>query len=311
MLWGLVLVSLLASLLTLGVATASPPKMAVVVPDLPYFMASGYRFTVEIRVYDVLNLWGYQFWLAFNPEVLHGVKVENGPFLGSAGSPVLVAPGPGFDNEVGELKLFGAVIFFTGEPPHNKYLPDGDGLLATVTFEVVGNGCSDITLGPESALADKWGEPMERTLEHGSLCNPIGPELYVRRRGAHGSSGNWPEWTVGIPCSTQTLFCKVRNYGEIGAWVEAAFVVVGPVGIEIYPSNQDWVPPRASDGTPGEVTVSASFHVAFVGKYDVSVKLYFKAGPMPEKELYSPYEDALGGEGSSWAKSSFKVQEQL
>lgn len=119
-------------------------------------MVPGTQFTVDIVVENVDDLWAYQFWLSFNPDVIKGVEVENGPFLGSAGGEVAVAPGAGFDNQQGELKLFGASIFFTGEVPE-ELLPTGGGVLASVTFEVVGYGNSPITLGPETGLANKTG----------------------------------------------------------------------------------------------------------------------------------------------------------
>jgi len=119
-------------------------------------MVPGTQFTVDIVVENVEDLWAYQFWLSFNPDVIIGVDVENGPFLGSAGGEVAVAPGAGFDNQQGELKLFGASIFFTGEVSE-ELLPTGGGVLASVTFEVVGYGSSPITLGPETGLANKTG----------------------------------------------------------------------------------------------------------------------------------------------------------
>jgi hypothetical protein len=116
----------------------------------------GAEFSIDLTVNYIEKLWGYQFWLSFDPTVLHGVSVEDGPFLGSAGGEVLVTPGPGFDNENGWLMLFGASIFFMGEVPE-YLLPTGGGVLATITFEVVGHGGSHITLGPETGLGNKTG----------------------------------------------------------------------------------------------------------------------------------------------------------
>ncbi len=137
-------------------------------------MGPGALFTVDVVVDYVENLWGYQFWLSFNPEVIHGVSVENGPFLGSAGGTVQVAPGAGFDNVAGELKLFGASVFFLGEPPPDSELPDGGGVLATITFEVVGYGKSGIILGDDTGLLDskaEWIIHGPESLKHGQFAN--------------------------------------------------------------------------------------------------------------------------------------------
>jgi hypothetical protein len=145
-------------------ASISDPAM---VPDT--------QFTVDIVVENVENLWAYQFWLSFNPKVIQGVSVENGPFLGKDTDPdrhpVEVAPGAGFDNEAGELKLYGAFIQFETTPPNDMYLADGGGVLATVTFKVVGFGKSSIVLGEDTRLADKWADEIPSTLENGFFAN--------------------------------------------------------------------------------------------------------------------------------------------
>jgi hypothetical protein len=296
----------------------------------------GTQLVIDITIEDVMNLWGYQFWLKFNPNVLQGVSVEDGPFLGKSTNPkrhpVVVAPGPGFDNEAGELKLFGAVIYFEVNPPHNRYLADGSGVLATVTFNVTDWGCSYLFLGPETAVVDKRPgvlPEIEYYLEHGYFTNlsaeeldAVGPELYVRGRGAHGSSGTWPEWHVGLSNWYQTLYCRIMNYGEMGAWVEVEFIVTGPGGVEILRTEQVWIGPAtwvADEIVPAEVTVSAYFMPEIVGKYHVSVMLYFIPGCAGEKEPWMPhyayypeFQEILGGEGLSRDMSvAFKVQEHI
>lgn len=113
----------------------------------------GTQFSVDIVVEDVQGLWGYQFEMSFNPEVLQGVSVEVGPFLGSAGGTVLEITGSGFNNEAGTLSLTGATLWETD----SAYCPNGNGVLATVTFEVVGYGGSSLKLGSDTGLLDYEG----------------------------------------------------------------------------------------------------------------------------------------------------------
>jgi hypothetical protein len=100
-------------------------------------------------------LWAYQLTLSFNPDVLQGVSVDDGPFLGSKGGEVIVVSGQGFNNTAGTLWLFGAYL----DPI--KRLPTGGsdeyGPLATLTFEVADYGGSPITLGVETGLVNKTG----------------------------------------------------------------------------------------------------------------------------------------------------------
>jgi hypothetical protein len=282
-----ILLAITLSMIILGVPTitlADDPTISMYIDPAVIWdteMTPGMQFSVDIVVENVENLWAYQFWLSFDPAVIHGVSVMNGPFLGRDTDPrrhpVQVVPGAGFDNVAGELKLFGAFIYFSGVPPHDRYLADGSGVLAIVTFEVVGYGCSPINLGtPASGLSNKEGghwlrstitgeleycygeilieepgmppkwvpyEPWLNIIGHGFFNNMPGPELYIRRRGAHGASGVWPEWAVGDSEDEQTLHSRIMNYGFMGAWVEVEFVVRSELnGIRIM-SDQVWIGP--------------------------------------------------------------------
>jgi len=114
-------------------------------------LTPGTQFSINLIVDYVEKLWGYQFELSFNPAVLHGVSVQNGPFLESAGGTATVVPGKGFNNTEGTLDLYAAALFPI------KNFPTGGGMLAKITFEVKGYGESPITLGPETGLANRTG----------------------------------------------------------------------------------------------------------------------------------------------------------
>jgi hypothetical protein len=319
MLWIVALIPLVISLIPNAFMT--PTSTIYVDPPMITDLPIGTEFSVDICVDYVENLWAYQFWLAYCPAVIHGVSVENGPFLGKEprppAHPVVVAEGPGFNNTVGELKLFGAFIGFSGYPPHNRYLADGGGVLATVTFEVVGEGMSDIHLGVDTALADKWANDIPSILESGFFTNAAEPpELYIRKRGAHGASGVWPEWQVGLSSWEQTLSCRVLNYGFMGAEVEVVVIVRSEMGgAKEFVTEQVCIDPATWVGdeiVPAEVTVSVSFTPEITGKYWVYGVLYFKACCMYEKIPYYLVEDLFGGEGISRDIGvGFKVQEHL
>ncbi len=140
----------IGSLALISGAAASPNTIVYVSP--PYIfdptLIPGTQFSVDIVVENVEDLRGYQFEMSFNPEVLHGASVEVGPFLGSAGGTVYELTGLGFDNEAGKLHLTGALLW-ENDP---VYCPDGNGVLATVTFEVVGYGGSSLKFGPNTGL---------------------------------------------------------------------------------------------------------------------------------------------------------------
>jgi hypothetical protein len=311
------IIMVLASLLVPSIVTAPPTTPTVTIDPIITWdpaMEIGTMFSIDICVDYVENLWAYQFWLMFDPDVINGVSVENGPFLGRDTNPMIhpvqVAPGPGFDNEAGELKLFGAFIVFSVNPPSDMYLADGGGVLATVTFIKVGDGCTKIELGIDTMLSDKYADEITSTLADGYFSNLEGPELYIRRRGAHGASGVWPEWQVGLPAWEQTLYSRILNYGFMGASVKAKIVVRSEMGgTNEYWTDEGWLDPSPEKGVPTEVTLSASFTPEIVGKYWVYGVLYFKAGCMEEFAPYSLVEDTLGGEAVSRDVAvGFKVQ---
>jgi len=146
---------LLVLILSMAVVEVSPASLPTVSLNPPKVVDPALvppkNFTIDLRVDNVEKLWGYQFELSFNPAVLHGVSVQNGPFLESAGGTTVVVPGPGFDNEAGTLGLFAAALFPL------KNFPTGSGTLATITFEVFGYGVSPIALGLETGLANRTG----------------------------------------------------------------------------------------------------------------------------------------------------------
>ena len=152
------LLALILSLVLVEVSIASQTNVSINPPSIvDPTLGPTEQFTVDLWVdYVEPNLlWAYQLTLSFNPDVLHGVSVANGPFLGSQGGSVLVVPGSGFNNDAGTLGLFAASLFPIAKFP--KGGSDEHGPLCSITFEVVGYGTSPITLGPETGLANKTG----------------------------------------------------------------------------------------------------------------------------------------------------------
>jgi hypothetical protein len=87
--------------------------------------------------YDGTDVWGYEFALTYKPNVLQGVNVTNGNLITGPNLDEFLAGD--FDNTEGTLSLTAA--FFKGEN-----VTSGPGILANVTFTVVGMGDSGITL---------------------------------------------------------------------------------------------------------------------------------------------------------------------
>jgi PKD repeat protein len=152
------IVPLIAVALTTNFVWASPTTLYI--PDvIDLGLGIGDTFTIDIMVDEIgyPGLWGAQFELTFNSDVLQGVsKQVNLALLGSWGGTPLEVSGPGFNNTLGKLGLFSMFLLETGDEwvCPEIYAPDW---LAKVTFQIVKLGESDIILGPNTGLKDPWG----------------------------------------------------------------------------------------------------------------------------------------------------------
>jgi hypothetical protein len=103
------------------------------------------NFTVSIYTdYNGTDIWGWQFSLTYNPNVLEGVSVTNGDLITEAKHDSAEFTLGTFDNTLGRSSLTVAYFFYM--PPDEPYVTSGPGILANITFTVVGTGDSDITL---------------------------------------------------------------------------------------------------------------------------------------------------------------------
>ena len=320
----LLLIPIVVSMVSIGIVSGAMQESIVSVnPPVVWDtnMGPGTQFSIDIDVDYIRKPWAYQLTLSFDPDVLQGVSVENGEFLGSRGGTVIVIPGPGFDNEAGTLGLFGAYV------DQFKKLPTGGGTLATVTFEVAGYGSTVIELGIETGLADALGNWIVHKEDDPELffdgyfdnVNPA-PELWIQ--GPHGTKGGgaYPEWHVNLAGEEQILYSKVAN-GEYGAaMVKVKFTVTWVEGSETmeYMSNEAEVPGVYIDPDTGKkvyplvIVQTDPFVPGPEGKYTVTASLYFKAGGMTEYVPYGLAEPYLGGDGTARdIATKFKVAEQM
>ena len=108
-------------------------------------LTPGKNYTVSIYTdYNGSDIWGWQFGLTYNPLVLQGVSVTNGDLITTAKDSSAMFYRGTFNNTSGRLSLTLALFFYMA--PAEPYVTSGPGILANITFTVVGTGDSDITL---------------------------------------------------------------------------------------------------------------------------------------------------------------------
>ncbi len=139
-------------------------------------LTPGKNYTISIRTdYAGDNIWAYEFNLTYNPVVLYGVKVVNGDLIKEDGT-VVFTEGE-FDNDAGTLSFAGAVALNMTTTPPVPVNSTGPGILANVTFTVVGFGESPITLGSKTRLYRTDGthivdaKTMPDHIQHGYFDN--------------------------------------------------------------------------------------------------------------------------------------------
>lgn len=98
----------------------------------------GNSLSVSANISTVVDLFGYQFDIQYNPSVLSATGVTEGPFLSSGGATFFV-PGT-IDNITGILSFTADALVGAATGV------SGNGTLATIAFTALGQGTSAISL---------------------------------------------------------------------------------------------------------------------------------------------------------------------
>ena len=140
-------------------------------------------FTLELRVEDMENLGGWQADLVFNPAVLNAVEVSEGDFLKESDEQTHFDAGT-IQNSIGKITGLKA-LRLSGDSV------DGNGVLCSVTFTVVGTGECRLTL-----------ENFEAGSARGTPVPAIAPELRIV---VEGDEPEIPAWDVNMDGQTNVI----------------------------------------------------------------------------------------------------------
>jgi len=120
----------------------------------------GEEVTFNVMITNVEGLFGFQFDVNYNADVLEFVRAKEGTFLSNSGETQTYCIGydassPGLVENVVCTRLGGGPV-------------DGDGLLETLTFKAVNQGSSDITLSNI-----KLAKPTTENIEYSLMSDSI------------------------------------------------------------------------------------------------------------------------------------------
>lgn len=96
-------------------------------------------FTVNLRIEDASNLGSFGAEVTYDPALVQATGVTLGPFLSSTGRQASML-GPDIDNNGGSIAFGGYTL---GSNPSG---PSGSGILATISFQAVSDGWSDLLI---------------------------------------------------------------------------------------------------------------------------------------------------------------------
>ncbi|RME52470.1 hypothetical protein D6783_04610 [Candidatus Woesearchaeota archaeon] len=120
-------------------ALPKPQGTAIFPEPQEHEAKEGEQFTIAIKGQNLNDLSGFQFNLAYDPQVLEAVRVEEGEFLKRAGETFKVGPDlstAGLIANFAVVKLGGGGKIGTGV--------SGSGTLATITFKAKKKGTSQL-----------------------------------------------------------------------------------------------------------------------------------------------------------------------
>ena len=130
------------------------------------------NFTLNVKIRDVLDLYGYEFKLFYNSTILNATAVKEGSFLNQNGETFFYICE--FNDHYNSTHgIIWIDCCLTGDVLGEK----GNGTLATISFRSFATGSSNICLS-DIKLVDSKGEPIPYESVNGSLI--VAPELTLQ-----------------------------------------------------------------------------------------------------------------------------------
>lgn len=129
--------------------------------ESPPAASTGDSFTIDVVATGAVNLGAYELAVTYDPAVLWARGTESGPLVGSTGR-TTGALGPHIDPDAGTAAL-GAYSHGAGAGP------DGDGVLARVSFLTIGPGGTPLKI-VGAIVTDIAGTAVTYTIADGAVA---------------------------------------------------------------------------------------------------------------------------------------------
>jgi hypothetical protein len=146
--------------------TGPPPAHIYVFPEekIDPTLVPSSSFEINVSILNAEDVYGFEFKLGFDPNVLNVESAVLGDFF-----PESVAPQVTIDNTEGYIHFYAELLNFS---------KSGNGTLAIITFHVEDTGATDLTLY-DTMLWDMNLNPLTHTTADGFFSNIAFSELYI------------------------------------------------------------------------------------------------------------------------------------
>lgn len=159
---GIVLLLMVSASLSFPFLVMGSLAIVSIQPRISKVWGTDEIFTINITVTDIVNLYGWELKLYYDPSILNGTSVSEGSFLKSAGETFFNSTlNDNYDATHGRVKAFNTLL---GENPG----VNGTGVLLVVTFKTRSLGISALDL-EEIILADFNSNLIPHTVASGGV----------------------------------------------------------------------------------------------------------------------------------------------
>ncbi|NVM22910.1 MAG: hypothetical protein HWN68_14145 [Desulfobacterales bacterium] len=193
---------------TVEVAAVGTASLTPVISVKPSTMTAevGEAFAVDITVADITSdesLYGWEFRMSFDPNILNATSVVEGPFLKTVGDTSWGMMAPKIDNYRGWVNASDALWTY---PPQGA---TSSGVLCNITFQVKAEGKTSLNFNRTELFTydGDWIVPMDHGAVDGFFAYPLLRDIAVT--GVTASPASVP---AGEPVSINVT---VENEGEV------------------------------------------------------------------------------------------------
>ena len=191
------------------------------------------NFTVNVRIRNVVDLYGWQFNMSFDPTVMQCLSVTEGPFLSSNGTKPTIFLGPIINNTDGWI-LVGCTLLV---PPGTS----GGCVLAYVTFHCTALGNSSLVLH-DTMLINSAGAPISHNVENGFVEQARSLTYMYKVKFECG----WQNVTIQpcTPCNiSQRITVETLTRTQVNVYNPNDFAVnVTKYFVLILPEDREFIP---------------------------------------------------------------------